>query len=161
MTSALKTLHEIQKDSSTLDRLHPQKLDRWYKQMFDLPHAIHMQQGCGEMFEQIGIATRALIQVESLLGTLPLEVPDLARRAVGKFSWYIQSPPEHQREWNLKAEVRWTAEEDWLVGVQGVPPLKTNRTRGSLPDAVELAKKLANDYGTSLQPDIELEEGIQ
>jgi len=158
MTPALKTLHEIQRDSSTLNRLHPQKLDRWYKEMFDLPHAIHMQQGCGEMFEQIGIATRALIQVESLLGTLPLKVPDLARRAIGKFSWYIQSPPEHQSGWNLKAEVKWTAEEDWLVIVEGVPPLKTNRTRGSLPAAVELANEIADDFGNSLQPDIDLEE---
>lgn len=152
----LETLEEMSRSNATLKTLHPQKLDRWYQSLFQLPHAIYMQMGCGELFEQLSLAGKSILQVQSLMGSLPLEIPELAQRAVGKFSWHIQAEGR-QELGTVRFTVHWQpSEEKWVLKPHVLPK---ERLVASLEEAYDHSLKMAQEYLEKLAEDLQEKQG--
>jgi len=94
MSDALDVLPEVRR-SSSLQKLHPLKLDRWHRALVGLPEPIYMQHGCLALWEQVQKAAAALETMVDLLGTegLPVEPRELAQRTIQTFRWYVPSEP--------------------------------------------------------------------
>lgn len=91
--SWLETFHEVTSSSASLSDLHPLKLDRWHRELVELPDAIYMQLGCTTLFHQVDVAAQALVAMVELLGAdnLPTSASEIARRNIKTFSWIFQA----------------------------------------------------------------------
>jgi len=91
--SWLETFHEVTSSSASLTDLHPLKLDRWHRELVELPDAIYMQLGCTTLFHQVDVAAQALRAMIELLGAdnLPTQASEIARRNIKSFSWILQA----------------------------------------------------------------------
>lgn len=146
MSDALKALPEVRKGTS-LQKLHPLKLDRWHRALVGLPEPIYMQYGCLALWEQVQQAAAALETMVDLLGAeeLPVEPQELAQRTIQTFRWYVPSEPldalvGFQASWDKKSS-------SWRL--TSWPP--EDSTTKSVP-SLEVALKKSRNWADSLEP---------
>lgn len=88
----LETFREVTRSAVALKDLHPLKLDRWHRNLADLPDVVYMQLGSAELFRQVDLAAQALRAMVDLLGedNLPADPHEIARRHIKSFTWHVQ-----------------------------------------------------------------------
>lgn len=129
MRDVLQVLSEV-KATTSLQDLHPLKLDRWHGTLLGVPERIYKQYGCVTLLEQVQAAATALRAMVDLLGAdnLPVAPQELAQRTVQSFRWYVTSEPlndlvEFQARWD-KTTSSWKLSCGWTADtIKSVPGL--------------------------------------
>lgn len=90
--------------SASLASVHPVKLDRWHRGLFELPEALYMQMGCELILKQVILGTEALVGMIRIVGpgNLPLSHTEVARRKVGSYTLHVASFGEASGTWPFR-----------------------------------------------------------
>jgi hypothetical protein len=72
--------------------VNPLKLAKWHRDLFELPESLFQQQGCGPLFDQLGVAVAGIAKMSSVLGPeLKISYRELAARCVGSWTLLVRS----------------------------------------------------------------------
>jgi hypothetical protein len=138
--SWLETFREVTSSTASLNDLHPLKLDRWHRELVELPDAVYMQLGCTTLFHQVDVAAQALRQMVELLGAdnLPTGASEIARRNIGSFSWHV--PAAFVQSGTLPFTVVWDKDSSsWKLTSGALLAINTTKTVPDVDAAVEKA----------------------
>ena len=153
MRDVLQVLSEV-KATSSLQDLHPLKLDRWHGTLLGLPERIYKQYGCVALLEQVQAAATALRAMVDLLGAdnLPLAPQELAQRTVQSFRWYVPSEPLNDL---VEFQARWDkTNSSWKLSCS-----VASDTIKSVP-GLEVAFEKSFEWASSLEPAPEVDEEL-
>lgn len=151
----LQALTEVKNSATPVSHLHPLRLDRWWQALVGAPEAIYMQMGCGEIFQQVDSATRAITAMMDLLGAsnIPVSHHELAQRHIGRFLLHVPREGEPPAGFLMNWEKQ---KQNWEV----TTPLEEGTTKivENLEQAVEVCQSWAPNLKKPVEDEPEVPE---
>jgi hypothetical protein len=136
--------------NASLATVHPVKLDRWHRGLFELPEALYMQLSCDLILRQVVLGTEALRAMIKIVGVgnLPLSHTEVARRKVGQYVLHVPALEQDPGTWPFK--LIWDAgSTSWRITAARAEGI--TKSVPTLEKAVEKAVQWAADLEAQLR----------